>query len=268
MAQQIRIIGVMRFSVLTPTYYSERFQNLSDTAAHLFSPERMALRFHLFETLVLPSLMAQSDRDFQMVILTAQSLPSEYMARLSSAVADVPNVSLRAVGPEKHYQLIKDAYDSMHAGDATHRLMFRLDDDDAVSLDYIRRLRKIGSGLLSLQRPDDPHVIAFNRGIYVRLQDGENEVFDASERAPLSAGTALLAPIGYQRNPYRYNHRQLAQHYNTYSDVSTPTFIRTIHRDNKSTPTQMGLTHKLGPKALSRQLRSHFGVTLDDLRTL
>jgi hypothetical protein len=268
MAHKISIVGVMRFSVLTPTYYAENFDTLEAIAEHLFAPQRMALRFHLFEKLALPSLMAQSDQDFQVIVLTAESLPEPHKARLGKALSDLPNIHVRAVGPDKHYQLIKEAYDALDLGDATHRVMFRLDDDDAVDLNYIRRLRRLATGLLQVQDPETPQVITFNRGVYLRLREGENEVFDTCERAPLSAGTALLAPVGYPRNPYRYNHRQLLQHYTTYSDISVPAFIRSIHEDNKSTPTQMGLTHALGPRALARQIRSHFGLTLSDLRAL
>lgn len=268
MAQQFKIVGVMRFSVLTPTYYSERFDGLDAIAAHLFSPERMALRFHIFETLVLPSLLAQSDQGFELVILTAQSLPAEYMARLEQAVSVAPNIRLFPVGPEKHYQLIKQAYQSVDVEGASHRVMFRLDDDDAVALNYIKRLRQLARGLLRLQSKSQPQAIAFNRGFYVEMNEGENTVFDACERAPLSTGTALLAPADYTRNPYRYNHRQLAQHYSLYSDISAPAFIRTIHGDNKSTPTQMGLTHQISKRNMSRQLGSYFGLTLSDLQGL
>jgi hypothetical protein len=265
---ELKIVGVMRFSVLTPTYNSETFGSLEEIAAHLFSPERMALRFRLFEHLVLPALMAQSDPGFDLVVLTAESLPRDHLARLTTALEDLPNVHLRAVGPDKHYQLIKEAYDSVDTGAATHRVMFRLDDDDAVDLDYIRRLRRTARGLLRLQPPDVPQVISFNRGVYLRLREGGNEVFDACERAPLSTGTALLAPVAYHRNPYRYNHRQLPQYYNTYSDITTPAFIRTIHGDNKSTPTQMGLTHSMGPEALDQMVDTHFGLSLAELEAI
>lgn len=268
MAEQFKIIGVMRFSVLTPTYYSERFDSLNAIAAHLFSPERMALRFHLFENLVLPSLLAQSDQGFELVILTAQSLPAPYMQRLEQAISTAPNIRLSSVGPDKHYQLVKQAYHSVDVGDASHRVMFRLDDDDAVALNYIKRLRKLAEGLMRLQGKPRPQAISFNRGFYVDMTGEKNEVFDACERAPLSTGTALLAPVDYARNPYRYNHRQLAQHYNLYSDISAPAFVRTIHGDNKSTPTQMGLTHQLNKRSISRQLLSHFGLSLADLQGL
>lgn len=268
MSLTTKIIGVMRFSVLTPTYFSERFDSLAAIEAHIYARERMALRFHLFEHLVLPSLLAQTDSDFDLVVLTGEAMPDEYKARLSALLEEVPNFHLMIKGAENHYQLLKQAYDSVATDGVTHLIKFRLDDDDAVDMNFISRLRSIGAGLHAMQPPDVAQVIAFNRGFYVKIDEGENEVFDACERAPLSVGTAVLAPIEDHRNPYRYNHRKLAQHYNTYSDISVPAFIRTIHGYNKSTPSQAGATHKMRPKVMNEQLQSHFGVNVDYLRLL
>ena len=269
MAHDIRIIGLLRFSVLTPTYYSERFPTLDAIAAHIWSPERMALRFHLFEQLCLPSLIHQSDRHFDCVILTGEQLPTEYRERLEALLAPHPNMHLRAVGTDNHYQLLKDGYNSIDLGDASHKALFRLDDDDAVDLGFIARTRQRAQGLLQMQDPKTPTIIAWNRGFYVRRTEaGPNEVFDATERAPLSTGTTLLAPVGYHRNPYRYNHRALAQHYTTYSDISVPAFIRTIHGDNKSNPTQMGLTHKMPAPRIRKALMKYFGRSLAEMKAL
>lgn len=263
-----RMIGLLRFSVLTPTYYSERFKTLEETAAHIFSTERMELRFRLFENLCLPSLVRQSDQGFDCVVLTAESMPSIHLDRLKGLLDPIPNIHLRTVGTDKHYQLLKAGYNSLETPDCTHRILFRLDDDDAVDLDFVKRAKHLAQGMLELQDTGAPFVMAFNRGFYVRCIEGENEVFDACERAPLSTGTALVAPVDYPRNPYRYNHRALAQHYTTVSDISVPGFIRTIHGDNKSSPTQMGLTHKMKPPRLRRSLQRYFGVDLDMLKTL
>ena len=135
MAHRIKIIGLLRFSVLTPTYYSERFDTLDAIAEHIYSPERMALRFHLFENLCLPSLAHQSDRDFDCVILTGERLPAEHRTRLEDLLAPYPHLHLRAAGTEKHYALLKDGYNSIDLGPASHKALFRLDDDDAVDLD-------------------------------------------------------------------------------------------------------------------------------------
>ncbi|MBV1926168.1 MAG: putative rhamnosyl transferase [Rhodobacteraceae bacterium] len=273
METRAKVIGVLRFSVLTPTYYSERFETLEKTAEHLFSDERMELRFRIFENLCLPSLTRQSDDDFDCVVLTGESMPTKHLDRLKALLDPLPNIHCRPVGTEKHYQLLKRGYDTIPVDDCSHRIMFRLDDDDALDIDFIKRTKHLASGLLDLQGSETPFVIAYNRGFYVdfegdKNQGGKNEVFDACERAPLSTGTTLVAPVGYPRNPYRYVHRALAQHYNTFSDISVPAFIRTIHGDNKSRPTQMGPTRKMKPKEISQQIRQHFGIETEMLKAL
>ncbi|HBS49945.1 MAG TPA: hypothetical protein DEA05_07600 [Rhodobacteraceae bacterium] len=268
MGEKLKIVGLLRFSVLTPTYYSEKFGTLEKIAEHIFSPERMELRFRLFEALCLPSLTRQSDDNFDCVILTAESMPAPYLEHLQGLLAPYPNLHLRPVGTDTHYQLLKQGYNSVPVQGATHRALFRLDDDDCVDLDFIARTRRLAQGLMALQGYETPFILAHNRGFYVRFQEGENEIFDACERAPLSAGTTLVAPADYPANPYRFNHRALAQHYNTFSDISVPAFVRTIHGDNKSNPTQMGLTHKLRPRVVEKQIKAHFGLSPKLLRSL
>jgi len=268
MEPRAKVIGVLRFSVLTPTYYSERFETLEKIAEHIFSDERMELRFRIFENLCLPSLIRQSDADFDCVVLTGGSMPAKYLSRLKALLDPLPNIHCMPVGTDKHYQLLKGGYNSIPVEGCSHRIMFRLDDDDAVDINFVKRTKHLAKGLLDLQGPETPFVIAHNRGFYVESREGENDVFDACERAPLSTGTTLVAPVDYPRNPYRYVHRALAQHYNTFSDISAPAFIRTIHGDNKSRPTQMGLTRKMKPRVIARQLRQHFEVEMDVLKSL
>ncbi len=268
MDRQVKTVGLLRFSVLTPTYYSERFKTLEETAAHLFSPERMDLRFRLFEGLCLPSLTRQTDPDFDMVVLTAESMPPQYLERLLDLTEPLPNIHCLPVGTENHYKLLQKGYNSVPKEGCSHRILFRLDDDDALDMNFVKRTKRIAGGLMKLNGPKTPFVIAYNRGFYVRSTGDKIELFDACERAPLSTGTTLVAPAGHGANPYRFNHRKLAQHFNTYSDISVPAFIRTIHGDNKSNPAQMGLTHKLSQEDIAKQLKAHFDVTPDDLKAL
>lgn len=268
MALKTKVIGVLRFSVLTPTYYSERFDTLEKTAAHLFSPERMALRFRLFENLCLPSLVRQSDPDFDLVVLTADAMPGEYLDRLRGLLDPLPSIHCMPVESALHYQLLKRGYNSVAVDDCTHRILFRLDDDDAVDVNFIKRTKRLSRRLSRAQGQKTPFVISYNRGFYVDIKDGDNDVFDACEHAPLSTGTVLVAPVDHAPNPYRYNHRRLAQYYNTFSDISVPAFIRTIHGDNKSNPTQMGLTRKMAADQIEEKLTDHFGVTTAALQAL
>lgn len=268
MQRKLKTVGLVRFSVLTPTYYSERFKTLEETAAHIFSADRMELRFRIFEKLCLPSLVRQSDQDFDMVVLTAESMPEQYLERLLDLLEPLPNIHCRAVGTDNHYKLLQQGYNSVSRDDCTHRVLFRLDDDDAVDIDFVKRTKRLAKGLLRLQTTRAPFIIAYNRGFYVRNTPDGQEIFDACEHAPLSTGTTLVAPAQHGANPYRYNHRRFAQHFNTYSDISAPSFIRTIHGDNKSKPAQMGQTHKMDRAEIAEQLKTHFDLRYQDLLEL
>ncbi len=269
MKPRTKMIGLLRFSVLTPTYYSERFATLEETAAHLFSPDRMALRFRLFEKLCLPSLVRQSDPDFQAVVLTADSMPEQWLGRLLDLIEPLPNIHCIAVGTGVHYKLLRRGYDAVPLDGASHRILFRLDDDDALDGDFVARTKRLANGLMQLHGPDTPFAIAHNRGFYLRRdRRGGAEVFDACERAPLSTGTALVAPVGYPHNPYRFNHRKLAQHFNTWSDITTPAFLRSIHGDNKSNPSQQGFTHRMKDGAIDAALQRHFGLSLTEVKEI
>ncbi|MEM7061355.1 MAG: glycosyltransferase [Pseudomonadota bacterium] len=268
METTFKTVGLVRFSVLTPDYYAARFPTLEETAQHLFSSERMDLRFRLFEQLCLPSLVRQTDRDFDMIVLTAESMPEVYLSRLIDLLDPLPNFHCRPVGTGNHYKSVQDGYNSVGRDDVTHRILFRLDDDDAVDMNFVKRTKRLARGLKRMNPGRKPFIIAYNRGFYVRSSQDGNEIFDACERAPLSTGTTLVAPARLGANPYRYNHRRFAQHFNTYSDISVPAFIRTIHKDNKSNPAQMGLTHEMEIDEIDDQLKTHFQVSLDDLRAL
>lgn len=150
MGLKVKTVGLVRFSVLTPTYYSERFKTLEETAAHIFSPERMELRFRLFEKLCLPSLLRQSDPDFDMVVLTAESMPAPYLERLLDLIEPLRNIHCLPVGTENHYKLLQKGYNSVPKDGYSHRILFRLDDDDAVDKDFIKRTKGFADALLKM----------------------------------------------------------------------------------------------------------------------
>ncbi|KNG91978.1 glycosyltransferase [Pseudaestuariivita atlantica] len=270
MAYSIQVQGLIRFSVLTEDYYADKFDTVDKIAAHIFAPDRMERRFHLFERLCLPSLMRQTDMEFRLGVITSTHLPGDQLERLLALTEPHPNVTIFAEEPAKQYPLLRKAYARMQDRDRfTHALNFRIDDDDAVDRDFIARIKRQAAGLLQVGDPAGRTMIAHNFGFYIDMNhEGANRVFDARERMPLSVGSALLSPMDDPGIPYAYNHRKFAQHYNLYSDIETPAFLRTLHPDNKSDPAQLGLIDKMKPGRVERLLRKHFRVDIADLQAL
>ncbi len=268
MTVNLQVLGLIRFSLLSPTFYSRQFATIEDTAAYLFDTDRLELRLRLFADLCLRSLVRQSDPDFQLVVVTSKRLPKPFMTRLQDLLDPHPNIHLRAYAPNNHFRLLQRGYDSISTGAATHQALFRLDDDDGLDLDFIQRTRRLAHGLIPLQSDDAPFALSGNRGFYA-VRDGEDvSVYDAIEPTPLSTGTTVVCQVGKKANPYRYNHRKFGQHYNMFSDISVPTFVRTNHGDNKSSVVQLGKQSQLEPEQIRAQLLTHFDLTPEALTDL
>lgn len=265
----IQVVGLVRFSALTPDYYADQFDTIDKIAAHIFSPERMERRFHLFENLCLPSLIRQTDPNFTCAVRTSDRMPDQYLERLLSIFEPLDNIVCVPEAPDKQYQLLNRTYDFLRRpGRHSHCLSFRLDDDDAVDVNFVKRIRHMARALLQIHGPQSHTMISHNSGFYVDLRTDPVEVFDSRERQPLSVGSALLSPMDKPGNPYSYNHRKFAQHYNLYSDLTVPAFLRSLHPDNKSNPAQLGIVRKLKPHQIARRVKRHFEVDLEDLLAL
>lgn len=138
---KIQVIGVCRFLVLVTNAFRGGPTDVQQRIGHLFAPARLAERFAWFEHVTLPSLRAQTDQDFQFVVLTSELLPDEWLERLYALVGHLPNFSIAMMPVSSHAEAGRPVF--------THRIdrrsdvvaQFRIDDDDALGRDYVTRIR-------------------------------------------------------------------------------------------------------------------------------
>ncbi|MDE0588438.1 glycosyltransferase [Halocynthiibacter sp. C4] len=263
-----QIIGLVRFSFPALSGFGKGGQDIAEREAFLFDPARLERRFYLFEKLCLPSLLAQTDPDFTILFLIGERMPPTAVARLARLIAPLKDARIIQRQSGHNYGAVCKAFDEVGAVGFTHRTSFRLDDDDALSCSYIERLKRTARDLKPMCRPERPVAIAFNRGFYVEVQEGENTVIDANERTPVSVGSALFAEVSEPQNIYARNHRFLGQFFNLYSDVGAPNFIRTIHADNDSKPSIVGLSNMMSPQTIAEEIAASFPFDLAELKSL
>lgn len=263
-----QVIGLVRFSFPALSGFEKGGDSVEASEAFLYDPARLERRFYLFEKLCLPSLLAQSDPDFTCLLLVGENFPQEAKDHLQELIAPLADAQIVSRPSEHNYSAIRKVYDGISQEGFSHRTSFRLDDDDALSLAYIKRLKQAARKLKQLCRPKHPVAISFNRGFYVHINETENRVFDACERTPLSVGSALFAQAGHPENIYARNHRFLGQFFNLYSDVSEPSFIRAVHRDNDSDPVIVGHSNKLSQEEVEKGITKNFAIPFETLRTL
>lgn len=262
--EDLPFIVILRFSYPALAGFRRLQAQVEDTEALLYEPARLERRFALFETLTLPSLLAQTDGDFTTLFVTGQTLPPAARARLHRAAARLPGAEVVALPPMHAYEAVRAALETLPWHGASHTVTLRLDDDDALDVGFMARLRNCVARLLPLQEGDAPLAVAYNRGCMVDLSGPRPAFNPVVERLPLGCGTALIAPAGHPDNIYRRNHRWLPQFVDTFSEARTLSWLRSVHGDNDSDGAAVGRRLSVPPRVLAAELAEAFPFLPDD----
>ncbi len=136
-----RVVGIIRFSHIQKN--NQAF-DLEERAEKLFDETRLEKRFEYFEKFTLPSLDSQEDKDFSILVRSSSLMPDVYKKRLTDIAKSRDYISLAFLSPEvdaKKYE--KEVLDvELLDSEPGPVITFRLDDDDALSFDYISAVKK------------------------------------------------------------------------------------------------------------------------------
>lgn len=249
----MRVIGICRFSYPALGGFKRMHDSIEAREAYLYAPERMALRFAHFETLTLPSIRAQKDPRFTFLILVGESLPRAYVDRLRDITADIPQVKIVAKEPMKHRLAMQIAIKEELGEDTTESIQFRLDDDDAVNINFIRSTRWFARHTAPMRKRWKNMAFEYNTGYSVSLSaDG----IRAEEiQSPFWAcGLAVLFRPGDSKTVMNYAHHKLHTHMPTMINPHPHMYLRAKHDDNDS-----AAAYKTGVlEPISESLRARF----------
>ena len=229
----MRVLGICRFSYPALGGFKRMHDTVQDREAYLYAPERMELRFRHFETLTLASIAAQRDPEFTFLVLVGDSLPKPYLERLRDITASVPQVRIVSRPPMKHRLAMQLVLQEELADTETESIQFRLDDDDAVGIHFIRALRRTARRSRRMREGWRNMAIEYRSGYSAHLSaDG---ISARAVQAPFWAcGLAVLFQPGDPKTVMNYPHHKLHEVMPTLIDPSTPMFIRAVHGDNDS----------------------------------
>jgi Putative rhamnosyl transferase len=271
----MRVFGYMRFSYAgqSDARASRMGRPIEEVARALYEPRRMERRFFLFERLCLPSIKAQRNQNFRLVILASKIMPDVYKDRLAGITAAVPQIEI-LYGDGQH---VTDVYNPRIAemvegidGPTAH---FRLDDDDAIGQNMTARL-EAATALAPLVR-----IVTYPSGLYLSHQQGESYLL--REYFPnIGIGMAFLNMPGQIKNPYQCQHVAVSRSNPTFSDPVPLAYIHTAHPSSDTLGRQTLKFRKMLAAAQDRDapgtirrirmgLRQEFpGMTIDGLKAL
>jgi Putative rhamnosyl transferase len=251
------IYGHIRFSFYGITDTRLKPDEEGAALARLYDETRMARRFFLFENLTLPSLIAQTDRDFRTVIMSSSVMPDRYKERLTVIAARLPGsvveFSTHQRGDRAFIKFMAEA--SGHRGRETS-VHFRLDDDDALCRHYIARLRKITQSL-----SPSTH-ITFPSGImlFPASPDAPVGVSMPHQRFMTAIGLATVNGGMFQKNPFQMMHGNVWTRWPIVSDPTFISHIRTQHFENDTMGNQDRILASLQRERRSRRGPRHAAV--------
>ena len=123
----LQVIGLCRFSYPAIGGFQVDHDTIEERIEYLYSDERLEERFALFEAVALPSLRAQTDPNFDLIIVVGDQLPPRHLARLESLIADMPQARIHAEPPRPQREAMKQILNAARGDFSQPCLQFRFD---------------------------------------------------------------------------------------------------------------------------------------------
>ncbi|WP_298857761.1 glycosyltransferase [uncultured Sulfitobacter sp.] len=208
------------------------------TAEQLYTDERMSLRFYLFENFLLPSLKAQSDKNFLCLILTSDIMPEVYKNRLQDICSADRNLELLVSSEATVHEALWPRISELNTLAGRPLVEFRIDDDDCLSRDYVQELRGF------MTRLGDRMPVSYSRsnGLVITNYEVNGEMFIYQAHLPFnSMGTAIR--VHGDRTIFSFGHNALHKRFSAIVDNSGMGYISIKIDGHDSEPISMEMPH-------------------------
>lgn len=257
---RVQALGICRFSMLVESDFQTTGADLDANRRILYDADRMAERFRWFENLCLPPLMAQTDPDFTLVLATGEDLPQQWLTRLREIAAEVPQIRLMQAAPGRHAPICKAMLAAHLDPRADVVAQFRMDDDDAVALDFVESLRRDFPRIAGLMQGPDPVALDYARGLVLERGPDGCRLTEEMQRLWVPA-LVMFFPGGMPRSIMNYRHDHMWHKVPVVSLIDRVMWIRGFHDTNDSPrPPDALRPRAAGRPDLNKLLRERFGL--------
>ena len=222
---------LIRFQYFAPVNFIQLFQDDRALKTYLYDEERLAYRLELMRNFCVPSLHAQSDKDFKVIILTSPELPKHTRQSLAEMLS---GLDFEICDEPANHTVGAFANILSRQNPASSKLTIRLDDDDAIGTEWIGELNLTAKALLCHEKGLNDVAIAPSYGAIINFNHPRKPLVEVRAKQPASAGTALLNDFHAPENVYQYQHQKIGRE-RALVMLPTPfSFLRTLHSGNIS----------------------------------
>lgn len=230
---RIQIIGLCRFSVPSLGAFQKRHDTIEARRDMLYAPARLEQRFAWFEHVTLPAIRHQTDPDFTFVVLLGEDFPEPWHARMKRLVAGIPQVRLAYAPPEDHRAVCAHAMRAHLDPAADLVAEFRLDDDDAVAIDFVAKVRAEAPALAGPFLRAGRAAIDFTRGL-VLTDAADGPVLTPRRALYWTPALAVLTSVDAEQRILDFPHHKIWTAMPTLTLPDDVMFVRGAHATNDS----------------------------------
>lgn len=207
---------------------------MDELRAQLYAPLRMEERLFYLEHVVLPCIRAQSDKSFRMVMLMGDQLPEPWRGRVLSLIADIPEI-VPAFEPEgqRHSEVCRKVMRANRSRRAAAVAEFRLDDDDAMALDFVAQTRIAYRQHRRLLQTHGAFCVDFTKG-FALITTPEGIRIRPVFQHLVGIAQALIYPPKHFKSILDYPHKRLWMSMPNVTMPSPAKWVRGVHQTNDS----------------------------------
>lgn len=262
-----QVLGLCRFSYPAEGGFQAEHASVEERARHLYAPQRMEQRLRIFEAFTLPSLQAQTDADFALLVVIGDDLPAPYRDRLQALLAQLPQSQLHALPPGgAHRAVMQRVINGARRGDQRPCIQFRMDDDDAVAVGFVAGVRTAAADAAPLLAPHKLAAIDYTRG-HIARPTSHGILAEGTVRQFWVPALSVIAQPGEALTVMNFNHVRLWHFMPTITLNDPDMFVRGIS-DSSDSALSLGQNAALLDKDGEARFRQRYNICADRVRAL
>jgi len=261
----MQVIGLCRFSYPAKGGFQVEHDTIEQRIQYLYGAQRLEERFRLFEHVALPCLRQQTDQDFQMVIVIGDSMPAEHAHRLLDLTDGVDQIRVEAHPPRNHREMMKEILNRARTDPSKPCLQFRFDDDDAVSVDFVKRLRNVAASCQGLLDANRTVAIDFSRGYLLESRD-QTMVTAEVIRPYFTAALGMYVAGKCQQTIMNFSHTKIHQFMPSITMSDEPMWLRThnTYNDSRQGKVKQDKLESITPQQ-EAEFKVRFGLKMENV---
>jgi hypothetical protein len=220
----------VKYQHLVVTRFAIRFAAGDDVPA----PAWFTHRLDLLRAYCMPTIAAQTDQGFRWVLLCDEAVPADMIAALEEMIASIPQAEIALTTVDSPFS---SRVAQLSAAGTDALITTRLDSDDGLGRDYVRRIATYAEAFAAADHP--VQLVCFPEGCKLEVQSGD--VYATYQ--PNSPTVTMFERLGEGVVPhsvYAGNHGYLNHLFPMHHDPAPAPWLQVVHAGNVSNKVHSG----------------------------